>query len=153
LGSNIRIRTMKTNILLILFLLAPGLLTAQETSADSTVSITGDQDSAQGKAYSLDAKAKRKEKITVSKLVFTVDRLKEAEDINWDDFMVFQYNEPEDSVEFGVIFKDVKINNVRMNTRITVKGKTKDTAALKKDISGRVKQLIEKLRRLEDDRD
>lgn len=153
MGSNIRIRTMKTNILLILFLLAPGLLTAQETSADSTVSITGDQDSAQGKAYSLDAKAKRKEKITVSKLVFTVDRLKEAEDINWDDFMVFQYNEPEDSVEFGVIFKDVKINNVRMNTRITVKGKTKDTAALKKDISGRVKQLIEKLRRLEDDRD
>ena len=86
-------------------------------------------------------------KSVVQKVEFTVDSVKEMEEIDWDDiFGVFRENATQDSIEVAVVLKNYKVKSEKdlimtiPRLRVAVSGQTKDTAKLR----ARMKKNIEK---------
>ena len=107
-------------------------ISAQEKETETTRNSKGPwrvQTGIEAKAYDDSLK------MTLHYVEFTVDTVKEMDEIDWDDiFGVFKTNLPKDSIEVAVVLKDYKVKNEKdvlmsiPRLRVAVSGQTKDTA-------------------------
>lgn len=140
-------KPMKKVLSLFIIVFVTTSLSAQEKEKESKTS-KGPwtvQTGLEGKAYD-DSFSKMK----LHFVEFTVNTIKEMDQIDWDDiFGVFKENAPTDSIEVAVVLKDYKVrneNDVLMSIprlRVAVSGETKDTTELR----ARMKMNIEKTTR------
>ena len=93
-------------------------------------------------------------KMTLHLVEFTVDTVKEMDEIDWDDiFGVFKANAAQDSIEVAVVLKDYKVkneNDVLMSIprlRVAVSGQTKDTAELRARMIKNIEKTTKAIRK------
>ena len=85
---------------------------------------------------------------------FTVDSVKEMDEIDWDDiFGVFRENAAQDSIEVAVVLKDYKVKNKKdvlmsiPRLRVAVNGQTKDTAELRARMIKNIEKTTKAIRK------
>ena len=93
-------------------------------------------------------------KMTLHFVEFTVDTVKEMDEIDWDDiFGVFKENAPKDSIEVAVVLKDYKVKNEKdvlmsiPRLRVAVSGQTKDTAKLRAQMIKNIEKTTRAIRK------
>ena len=93
-------------------------------------------------------------KTVIQKVEFTVDTVKEMNEIDWDDiFGVFKENAAQDSIEVAVVLKNYKMKNEKdvimtiPRLRVAVSGQTKDTTELRAQMIRNVEKTTSAIRK------
>jgi hypothetical protein len=93
-------------------------------------------------------------KTVIQKVEFTVDTVKEMNEIDWDDiFGVFKENAAQDSIEVAVVLKNYKVKNEKdvimtiPRLRVAVSGQTKDTTELRAQMIRNVEKTTSAIRK------
>lgn len=143
---------MKKVLSLFIIALATYSINAQEKGTDTTKNSKNPwvvQTMLESRAYN-DSTAK----MTLHAVEFTVDTVKEMDEIDWDDiFGVFKENAPKDSIEVAVVLKDYKVKNEKdvlmsiPRLRVAVSGQTKDTAKLRAQMIKNIEKTTRAIRK------
>lgn len=93
-------------------------------------------------------------KSVVQKVEFTVDSVKEMDEIDWDDiFGVFRENAAQDSIEVAVVLKNYKVKSEKdvimtiPRLRVAVNGQTKDTLKLRAQMKKNIDKTTKAIRK------
>ncbi|PQJ15735.1 hypothetical protein [Aureicoccus marinus] len=93
-------------------------------------------------------------KTVIQKVEFTVDTVKEMNEVDWDDiFGVFKENAAQDSIEVAVVLKNYKVKNEKdvimtiPRLRVAVSGQTKDTTELRAQMIRNVEKTTSAIRK------